>query len=235
MNRTLIPNVLTTCNLFCGFLAIRYIVEGNFVSAAWLIVLGAALDKMDGFLARTIGQDSAFGIEFDSLVDVCTFGVAPALMIYYSQMRSTWGLALAFVYLLFGAIRLARFNILSHNNEERGEFYLGLPIPIAAIVLTQFVVFTERTWAPEHAAPLAAALVVLLAFLMVSRLGYDPMPNFRGSGFSDRFKQFYFLGSLALTIYSPEEFFFPLTLLYLGSGIYRWASGVLQGEVTQHA
>jgi CDP-diacylglycerol---serine O-phosphatidyltransferase len=235
MNRTLIPNVLTTCNLFCGFVAIRYIVEGNFVPAAWLIVLGAVLDKMDGFLARTIGQDSSFGVEFDSLVDVCTFGVAPALMIYYSHMESNWGLALAFVYLLFGAIRLARFNVLSQNSEERGEFYMGLPIPIAAIVLTQYVVFTQRTWDPTHSAPLAAALVVLLSFLMISRLGYDPMPNFRGTSFSARFKQFYFLGSISLTIYSAEEFFFPLTLFYLSSGIYRWASGVFQNEVTQHA
>ena len=79
----------------------------------WLIVLGAALDTMDGRIARFIGNDSKFGIEFDSLADVCTFGIAPALMVYRESLNSSWGVAIAFAFLLCGALRLARYNLLS--------------------------------------------------------------------------------------------------------------------------
>ena len=235
MSKSVIPNILTVGNLFCGFLAIRYIVEGNFIPAAWLIVLGATLDKMDGKLARYMGEDSLFGIEFDSLVDVCTFGMAPALMIYYTHLHSGWGLTLAFIYLLCGALRLARFNTMSLTEVEKGAFFMGLPIPIAAVVLTQYVVFTENTWDSTHVVPMSAFMVVFMAFLMVSRLAYDTMPNFRSTGFWDRFKQLYFLTSIGLVIYDAPTFFFPLTMLYISSGLYRWVTGSLGNAVTQRA
>ena len=100
INRSVIPNLLTVGNLFCGFLALHYIVQGKYVPAAWLIVLAGALDNMDGRLARYMGRDSKFGIEFDSLADVCTFGIVPAFMLYHSLLPSGWGAALAFVFLL---------------------------------------------------------------------------------------------------------------------------------------
>jgi CDP-diacylglycerol--serine O-phosphatidyltransferase len=236
MYKIVLPNLFTIGNLFCGFLALRYILQDNFIPASWLILLGAVLDKMDGKIARFVGRDSQFGIEFDSLVDVCTFGVVPALMIYYSQLHSAWGLGLAFAYLLCGAVRLARFNTLSLNNEERGPFYLGLPIPMAAVCLTQYVAFTERTWESAHAAAMAALLVLLLSAVMVSRLPYDPLPNFRSSGFWDRFKQVYFIASVALIVHpSTQHFFFPMVMTYILSGIYRWIIGFHSDEVTQHA
>ena len=175
-----------TGNLFCGFLALHYIFQGSFVPAAWLIVLGAVFDKMDGKIARAMGRASQFGIEFDSIVDICTFGLVPAVMIYHTHMHAGWGLVLAFAYLLSGAYRLARFTTISLN-DEKGDYYLGLPIPTAAICLTQYVVFTEGTWNSAHAVVLAAFLVLFLAFLMISRFDYDPMPNFRGVGFGERF------------------------------------------------
>ena len=87
MYRALLPNMFTVGNLFCGFLAMHYTMEGKYIPAAWLIVLGAALDKLDGRIARLVGNDSDFGIEFDSLVDVCTFGLVPAFMVYHSLLR----------------------------------------------------------------------------------------------------------------------------------------------------
>ena len=229
-----LPHLLTIGNLFCGFLALHYIFRGSFVPAAWLIVLGAVFDKMDGKIARAMGRDSQFGIEFDSIVDICTFGVAPAAMIYHSHLHSPWGLGLAFVYLLCGALRLARFNVLSLSGEK-GDYYMGVPIPMAAICLTQYVVFTERAWENAHAAQLAVPLVLLLAGLMVSSFDYDSMPDFRGTGFSERFKQAYFLLGTGLIIYSAEDFFFLLMMAYILSGIYRWVVGLFQDEVTQHA
>lgn len=235
MPKSIIPNLFTIGNLFCGFLSIRYIVEGNFIPAAWLIVLGATLDKMDGKLARYMGEDSLFGIEFDSLVDVCTFGMAPALMIYYTHLHTNFGLALAFVFLLCGALRLARFNTMSLTDAEKGDFFTGLPIPIAAVTLTQYIVFTENTWASAHVVLLSIFMVLFLAFSMVSRLPYDTMPNFLSGGFWDRFKQLYFLISIGLVIYDAPTFFFPLTMLYISSGLYRWITGVLSNTATQRA
>lgn len=236
MTRAILPNLFTIGNLFCGFWAIHYITAGNFVPAAWLIVLGAALDNMDGKIARYIGKNSHFGIEFDSLADVCTFGVAPALMIYTSHLHSGWGLGFAFAYLAGGALRLARFNTLTLSQGKK-DFFVGLPIPCAAVILTQYVVFTERAWETAHAGLLGVVLVLALAGLMVSRIEYDTMPGLRGKTFWNRFKQVYFLILLALIIHpaTSNEFFFPLTVLYLLSGIFRWVSGLFSDEVTQHA
>ncbi|MBT4498713.1 MAG: CDP-diacylglycerol--serine O-phosphatidyltransferase [Gemmatimonadetes bacterium] len=234
MYRSFIPSLFTIGNLFCGFLSLHYIFQGNFVPAAWLIVLGAVFDKMDGKIARAMGKDSQFGIEFDSIVDICTFGVAPAVMIYQSYLHHPWGMGIAFIYLLCGAIRLARFNVMSLN-EEKGDYYMGVPIPMAAITLTQYVVFTERAWASAHASALAGLLVLALAGLMVSRFDYDSMPDFRGTGFGERFKQIYFFTGVGLVIYSAEDFCFPLVILYILSGIYRWVVGLFHDEVTQHA
>jgi CDP-diacylglycerol--serine O-phosphatidyltransferase len=236
MSRAVLPNLFTIGNLFCGFLAIHYIVAGNFVPAAWLIVLGAALDNMDGKLARHLGKNSHFGIEFDSLADVCTFGMAPALMIYASHLHSGWELVFPFLYLACGALRLARFNTLPQGVGKK-EFFTGLPIPCAAIILTQYVVFTERAWETDHAVQFGVALILFLGALMVSRIPFDTMAALRASTPWGRFKQFYFLLTLALILHpsTSKEFFFPLTMLYLLPGFYRWANGALSDEVTQHA
>ncbi len=237
MYRAILPNLFTIGNLFCGFLAIHYILQDNFGPAAWLILLGAVLDKMDGLIARFMGKDSRFGIEFDSLVDICSFGVTPALMIYLnlSYPHSAWGLGLAFLYLLCGALRLARFNSMSLE-DEKGDYYLGLPIPMAAICLTQYVASAENAWAATHTGALAVSLVLLLSLLMVSRFEYDSIPNFRATGLRDRFKQVYFLVSVILMLHpSTHDIFFLLLMIYILSGVYRWIVGLFSDEVTQHA
>ncbi len=236
INLGLIPNLFTVGNLFCGFLALRYIVEGNYLPAAWLIVLASALDNMDGRLARYMGRDSRFGIEFDSLADVCTFGVVPAFMLYHSLVPTGWGAALASVFLLCGALRLARFNVISQDSGK-GDSFTGLPIPSAAIALSQYIVFTEHSWATAHAAHLGVVLTLGLATLMVSRLEYDAMPSFRSGGLRDRCKQVFLVVAVALVVHpaTSKDFFFPLALIYLLSGLYRWVAGLFSDEVTQHA
>lgn len=235
-SRAILPNLFTIGNLFCGFLAIHYIVGGNYVSAAWLIVLGAALDNMDGKLARHLGKNSQFGIEFDSLADVCTFGMAPALMVYFSLLHSGWEIVFPFLYLCCGALRLARFNSMAPSTGKK-EFFTGLPIPCAALILSQYVVFTELAWATDHAVLLGAGLILFLGALMVSRIPFDTMASLRPSTPWGRFKQFYFLVTLGLIVYpsTSKEFFFPLAMLYLLPGFYRWVNALLSDEVTQHA
>ena len=235
MPRAILPNLFTIGNLGCGFLAIHYIVQGNFRPAAWLIVLGAVLDKMDGLIARLVGEDSRFGIEFDSLVDICTFGIGPALMIYLSYLNSGWGLITAFLFLLCGTLRLARFNVLSLD-DEKGKFYTGLPIPMAAICLTQYVAFAERSMAGAHSFPMAASIVLLLSLAMISRLEYDSIPSFRAASFWGRFKQVYFLVSVGFMLHpGTQDLFFLLILIYIFSGLYRRIVALFSDDVTQHA
>jgi len=235
-SRAVVPSIFTIGNLLCGLAALHFIIAARYVPAAWLILLGAALDTMDGRIARLIGEDSRFGIEFDSLADVCTFGMVPAVMVYHSLLRSGWGLIVAAAFLLCGAFRLARYNVLSQDGDK-GNLFLGLPIPAAAVALSQYVIFTERAWKTEHGASLGILVTLLLAVLMVSRLEYDTVPNFRSASIKDRFRQMYFLGSVGLIIHpsTSKTFFFPLVVIYLLSGVYRWVSGVLRDEVTQHA
>jgi CDP-diacylglycerol--serine O-phosphatidyltransferase len=236
INRAIIPNLFTIGNLLCGFLALRYVAEGRYVSAAWLVVLGAALDNMDGRIARLIGRDSAFGIEFDSLADVCTFGVVPAFLIYHSLLPSGWGATLAFVFLLGGAYRLARYNVMSHESGK-ADYFTGLPIPAAAVALSQFVVFTQHAWQTSHAAHLGVMVTMSLTALMVSRVEYDSMPSFRSAGLWDRCKQVFFVVSVVLIIHpaTSKDFFFPLVLAYLVTGVGRAVAGMFSDEVTQHA
>lgn len=234
MHRSYVPHIFTLGNLFCGFLALHFVFQHSFVPAAWLIVLGAVLDKMDGLIARRIGTGSPFGVELDSIVDVCTFGVAPAVMIYQRHLSSPWGLGLAFVYLVCGALRLARFNVISLY-AKKGDYYMGLPIPMAAIALTQFIVYTDSRWQPAQETMLAASVVILLAALMVSPFDYDSLPDMRASGRCERAKQSFLVLGILLVLYDAERFLFPLIVAYIISGIYRWIAGLLHDEVTQHA
>ena len=237
MYRALLPNMFTVGNLFCGFLAMHYVMQGKYIPAAWLIVLGAALDKLDGRIARMVGNDSDFGIEFDSLVDVCTFGLVPAFMVYHSLLRSQWGLTVAFIFLLCGALRLARYNITAKkDDEEKTGFFTGLPIPLAAVALSQYVVFTERSWETAHAATLGFLFVLALSFLMVSKVEYDAMPDFRSTAFWDRFKQTCFIVAIVLIILpsTSNDYFFPLVGVYLLSGLYRWIGKLISNEVAEH-
>ena len=167
---------------------------------------------------------------------MCTFGVVPAFMLYHSLVPTGWGAALASVFLLCGALRLARFNVMSQDSGK-GDSFTGLPIPSAAIALSQYIVFTEHSWATAHAAHLGVVLTLGLATLMISRLEYDAMPSFRSGGLRDRCKQVFLVVAVALVVHpaTSKDFFFPLALIYLLSGLYRWVAGLFSDEVTQHA
>src|SRR5947208_14317718 len=154
----LLPNLMTAGNLFCGFTATLKIVQGALIqwsspdeaatlfhAAVWLILGACIFDVLDGRLARLGGQASAFGREFDSLADVVSFGVAPALMVYRIVLldfpRTGW--VVAFVYLLCGALRLARFNTAAAAGEstKAGKNFRGFPIPAAAGLIASLTLF----------------------------------------------------------------------------------------------
>jgi CDP-diacylglycerol---serine O-phosphatidyltransferase len=222
--RAAVPSLFTICNLLCGFLSIVYAVQGRLLPAAWLIVIAAFLDAFDGKLARLFKAPTKFGVQFDSLADVCSFGVAPAFLMvrYFDEMLAVQWLpfAISFLFLLCGALRLARFNTQLKGYEK--EDFTGLPIPAAAVTLAAFIVFTRRVWESTHEPQVAITLCVMLAFYMISSLDYPAFPKFTFSTRKDRVRLAVFLVGLSLIALFTEEAFFPLILAYSLTGPVTW-------------
>lgn len=195
LNIYLLPNLMTAGNLFCGFLALTKIVEAdrarNFAAhintALFLILLACIFDLLDGRLARMGGKESPFGREFDSLADVVSFGVAPAFLVYrvvlkdvfVEQIEIAW--FLASIYLVCGALRLARFNCLAAQPGYGGSSeFMGFPIPAAAGLVASLTLFimwlddkelTQGNW--RYLLPV---ILIFLSFMMVSEVKY---PSFK--------------------------------------------------------
>lgn len=169
----ILPNLCTTGSLFCGFFAVIKVLHGDFVTAAWAILLAGLFDLFDGQLARLTRGGSQFGIEYDSLVDLASFGLAPALLLYMWALKDfgRLGWIVAFLFFACGALRLARFNV--QAEAEEAKFFQGLPIPMAAYMLATTVIFYERLFdgLPEKNYPILG-LTVGLSLLMVSTVRY---------------------------------------------------------------
>src|SRR5574342_31866 len=140
----MIPNMFTLGNLYCGFLSIGFAANGQFNNAAILILIGMMLDSMDGRLARMLKADSQLGKELDSLADIVTFGVAPSFLVYYTYFHNfgILGTLVAGLFPLFGAYRLARFNI--STDKSSLNYFIGVPITAAGgimAILTLFVIW----------------------------------------------------------------------------------------------
>lgn len=190
----LLPNLMTAGNLACGFSAIFFIFQGmraaepsaqTYFTAIGFILGACFFDALDGRLARMRGQESLFGREFDSLADMVSFGIAPALLVMDIVLdgfneRLAW--TIAFVYLLCGAMRLARFNCLAEEDSENSsKDFIGFPIPAAAGLIASLTVFI--LWLNEgdreigHWRYVLLALVLLLSYLMLSEFGYPSFKN----------------------------------------------------------
>jgi len=193
----LLPNLMTAGNLFCGFAATLKIVQGALIqwsspdeaatlfhAAVWFILGACIFDVLDGRLARLGGKDSAFGREFDSLADIVSFGVAPALMVYRIVLidfpRLGW--LVAFVYLVCGALRLARYNCVSAAGVAGdGKAFTGFPIPAAAGLIASITLFMlwwlgERDHEIGRWKWVLPPLMLFLSIMMFSRLSY---PSFK--------------------------------------------------------
>ncbi|MCM2256425.1 MAG: CDP-diacylglycerol--serine O-phosphatidyltransferase [Vicinamibacteria bacterium] len=168
----ILPALFTVGNLFLGFWAIVKTMNGEFAEAAPLIFWACVADALDGRIARMTGTTSEFGGELDSLCDVISFGVAPAVLAYGWALsaipRAGW--LAAFLFVMCGTLRLARFNVQRHVVD--GRFFVGMPIPAAAAQIAAVVMFAPEPLAERVAAIPVMVLVVMLAFLMVSTLRY---------------------------------------------------------------
>lgn len=181
----ILPNAFTMASIFCGVFAILNTVihtgpEALYHSAIAVFFAGF-FDMFDGRVARMTKTQSDFGMQFDSLADVVSFGVAPAVIVYRWALLplGSLGILVAMVFTSCGAIRLARFNVIAQRSEGSGNYFMGLPIPIAASMLTALVVahFKMFEGLPVTRHILVVSLVLLLAFLMVSSVSFWTFKN----------------------------------------------------------
>ncbi|MGE4298971.1 MAG: CDP-diacylglycerol--serine O-phosphatidyltransferase [Desulfovibrionaceae bacterium] len=170
----ILPNLLTTASLFSGFLGILWAVNGRYEDAALAILISAVFDGLDGKVARLTNTASEFGVQYDSLADLVAFGVTPAVLLYFWHLRpyGRLGIAACFLFMVCGALRLARFNVQSATASKK--FFTGLPIPAAACTVATLVFFTA--FVPDNMAqhvPMACLILAyVLSFLMVSRVRF---------------------------------------------------------------
>ena len=222
VKRSLAPNLMTVFNLLLGFLAIIFITKNRFTTSAWLIVIAGICDFFDGKIARATDSSSDFGIEFDSLADIVSFGVAPAFLIYSVQMGAfePVGILISFLPLVAGAIRLARFNA-SEPVTEKHQFE-GLPIPAGAGLICTYVIFSHHFWGAIRFPALTITLLLSASILMVSTIEFDALPklSFR-KGRKNTLQILTLFLAIALIVIFLEKAMFPLILAYIIAQIGR--------------
>ncbi len=214
----ILPTLFTVGNLFCGYLSIWCSIRGTFETASILIIAAAVLDMLDGRIARLTHSASRFGEEYDSLADLVSFGVAPAVLAY------SWGLAefhrlgwmASFLFVVCGSMRLARFNIQTRVVDKK--YFVGLPIPAAAGTIAVLVLATperlvDRVWMAG-----LFALTVILSYLMISTLRYRSFKDFD----LKRQRRAWILPVIALIFavvaYRPAATLLAIALVFAASG-----------------
>ena len=171
----ILPNLFTASSIFVGVISIVEASKGNFVLASWLILLALVFDGLDGRIARMTNTTSQFGVEFDSLADIISFGIAPAMLLYFfiGNEFGRFGILVSALYVIFGAIRLARFNISTAKTDP--NVFIGLPIPTAAIFVSMWILLFQKYTLEDYAIVLLF-LTLGIAVLMVSNFRY---PSFK--------------------------------------------------------
>jgi CDP-diacylglycerol--serine O-phosphatidyltransferase len=215
----ILPNLFTTGNLFCGFWAIISVFQERFFYAALAILLASVFDVLDGKVARLSGATSKFGVQYDSLADLVSFGVAPALLAFSWALRpyGRFGWLAAFLFVVCGALRLARFNVQSSSGEVK--YFKGLPIPAAASMIALTILLYHRLietgWVKDI---VILVMIYILAFLMVSTIRYL---SFKELNLAKRkpFSIFIFVVlSMIVIVMEPTIVLFAFVLFYVFSG-----------------
>ncbi len=239
----LLPSMVTAVNISSGFISIIFSIKNEFNFAAWAIIAAMVMDALDGRIARLAKATSRFGVEFDSLADLVSFGIAPAIMMYQLVLHSLNkpGIAIALFYMLCGALRLARFNVKTLNGGEQSTDFVGLPIPAAAGILASFVLsyelFEVSNEVPVNMIPLVAdrmpllfkfipVIMLILSFLMISTVPYAAFKKFK----IDRPKSLQIISfavlAVLMIVFYPQNTIFVIFVGYLLSGlgvfVYRY-------------
>lgn len=222
ITRSVIPNLFTAMNMFCGYLSMINSSEHNYFYAAWLIIIAAIFDALDGFAARVTNSSSELGVELDSLSDVISFGAAPGFLIYsvYLNQFEVVGVMLSSLLLIAGGFRLARFNVQLIGFSK--THFTGLPIPSSGITIALFILAFYEVISDPDISIFIIPMVISLSLLMVSRIKYDTIPKISFQSLKQ--KPFHFLFIilfiflLAYTNYKGLFFIFVFVILF---GIFR--------------
>lgn len=224
-----LPNLFTTAALFAGFFAIVQAMQGDFERAAMAIFIAMVLDGLDGRVARMTNTQSAFGAEYDSLSDMVSFGVAPALVVYEWALKDLGrlGWIAAFIYCAGAALRLARFNTTLEVMDKR--FFQGLPSPAAAALVAGFVwVMIVSGFSGADLRWIACILTIFAGVTMVSNIRYYSFKDFN----LRKSVPFFVIAAIALVFalgaYSPELTLFGFFVIYGLSGYVLAAIGFVK-------
>ena len=219
---TFLPSVFTSGNLFCGMLAIIEGTKGHTLNGAWLVVLASLFDGIDGMVARLTGHTSRFGVEFDSLSDVISFVLAPALLAYLLALQpyGVWGILATFCFAVTGTIRLARFNVSQKNLQEKGAFQ-GLPTPTTGGAVASYIIFCYRLSDGLCYPALVPLFMVLLSLLMISQVKYPALPKLAAKSFRSYVTYLVLLLAVIGIVLRPQYVLFPLVGCYILYGLAR--------------
>ena len=233
----ILPNGFTLANLFLGVFAIVAASRGEFSTAGLYIVLGGIMDALDGRVARATRTGSRFGAELDSLVDAITFGLAPALIMYFAVLNQEgWDWLFVFLFVACAVIRLARFNVEQAGRAKR--YFHGLPSPAAGMTLatyywfSQTALYTDTMIAelPWHV--MLRYIMAGLAFLMISNVSYPAVPTVGYRSARELVGTAVVVGTFLGILFLPREFFFPALVVYVLYGIVKT---VLYGFIGRRA
>jgi CDP-diacylglycerol--serine O-phosphatidyltransferase len=232
----LLPNLVTTANIVCGFLAMIHSINGNFTRACWFIIIAAICDSLDGRIARLARAESSFGVQYDSLSDLTSFGIAPAIMMFTFALHNLQrvGISIAAFYAVCAALRLARFNVTAEETPAqaaarprkiRKGYFQGLPSPASAgLIVTTVMIQNELSiFSDTVAIYFIAVLGPILAALMISNI---PFPSFKEVNWRAKGKAWILLIPVAFilsVIQAPEITLFSVGYFYLVCSI-AWAS-----------
>jgi CDP-diacylglycerol--serine O-phosphatidyltransferase len=227
----LVPSLFTIANLFCGYACVVYSTRQDFDTAALLIGIAMILDTLDGFFARLTNSTSAFGVELDSLSDVVSFGLAPAILAF------TWGLwplerlgwATGFLFVAAAALRLARFNVQSATGTVTDKrYFVGMPSPAAAGMIASTVYYAPYGLQDRQSALPALALVLVPAFMMVSTLRFRSVKAIDLGRRRSSFTLFLVAAALALIASHPRLALVVLSYGYVVTALGAWMFGRLR-------
>lgn len=230
-----IPSLFTMGNIGCGFFSIMASINGHYSKAGWLIFIAMLLDTFDGRVARMLNAESSFGVEMDSLADLISFCTAPAFLVYYIALQNitVFGAQIAFIFVLFGAIRLARFNAMAHAGKSSKQYFTGLPVPAAAAVLVSFALSYNifaldangkvmpfmQTYLP-YIYNLIAFITIGLALLMVSNIPYAAFKGKKENSQDTPHKKISVTKLAIIAIVIAFLFKYPQDVVFIVFGLY---------------
>jgi CDP-diacylglycerol--serine O-phosphatidyltransferase len=245
----LLPNLMTAGNLFCGFMAVLQIFQGSILRSqeteGWItyyqhslffILAAVFFDILDGRLARFARSESAFGREFDSLADLISFGIAPALLVFkivLFELPNRTGWMIAFIYLVCGAFRLARFNVMATApaTEDSKKNFTGFPIPAAAGVIISITLVLLKVYESDNEIGnwkyLLAALMLFLSFMMFSKFKY---PSMKAINWRSRRSIPVFLGIVIFGAFTFQYYEYALAIVFVGYLLYGFLRPYLSAK-----